>query len=90
QIYIQQENIHLLKLEAFFKVYSRELTPAAAAALLAHWRAWNNGKDMRESWKALLEVLPELTKHAENWCRQQAAQINIAAALVQFHRNWVK
>jgi uncharacterized repeat protein (TIGR03837 family) len=90
QIYPQQENAHLHKLEAFLKLYSAGLTPAASAALLAQWRAWNRGEDMRESWQALLDVLPELTQHAENWCQQQAAQINMAAALVQFHLNWLK
>jgi uncharacterized repeat protein (TIGR03837 family) len=90
QIYPQQENAHLHKLEAFLKLYSRDLTPAADAALLVLWRSWNNGETMPEGWQALLEVLPELTAHAENWCQRQAAQINISAALVQFHRNWVK
>jgi uncharacterized repeat protein (TIGR03837 family) len=90
QIYPQQENAHLQKLEAFLKLYSQGLSSAAKAALLAQWRAWNSGEDMRESWQALLDVLPELTEHAENWCRQQAAQINISAALVQFYKNWVQ
>ena len=90
QLYPQQENAHLQKLEAFLKLYGRGLTPAANAALLGQWRAWNNGEEMRDSWLALLDVLPELTEHAENWCLQQAAQINIAAALVQFHLNWLK
>lgn len=90
QIYPQQENAHLHKLEAFFRLYSEGLTPAANTALLAQWRAWNSGEDMQQSWPALLDVLPELTAHAENWCQQQAAQINIAEALVQFHLNWLK
>jgi uncharacterized repeat protein (TIGR03837 family) len=90
QLYPQQENDHLHKLEAFLKLYGQGLTPAANAALLAQWRAWNSGEAMQESWQALLGVLPELAAHAENWCQRQAAQINISAALVQFHRNWVK
>jgi uncharacterized repeat protein (TIGR03837 family) len=90
QIYAQQDDVHLHKLEAFLKLYSAGLTPAASAALLAQWRAWNRGEDMRQSWRALLAVLPELTAHAENWCRQQAAQINIAEALVHFYLNWLQ
>jgi len=90
QIYPQQENAHLHKLEAFLQLYSAGLTPAANAALLALWRAWNNGGDMARNWQAVLEVLPELTEHAEKWCQQQAAQTNISAALVQFYRNWVQ
>jgi uncharacterized repeat protein (TIGR03837 family) len=90
QIYPQQDDAHLHKLEAFLKLYSTGLKPAAITALLAQWHAWNKGEDMQESWPALLDVLPELTQHAEHWCQQQSAQINIAEALVQFYRNWVE
>jgi len=90
QIYPQQDAVHLNKLEAFLKLYCAGLTPAAKAALLAQWRAWNRGEDMRQSWQAVLAVLPELTAHAEDWCRQQAAQINIAAALVHFYLKWLQ
>ncbi len=89
-IYAQPENTHLHKLDAFLKLYTQGLTPAAKNALQTQWRAWNNGEDMQESWRALLEVLPELTTHAENWCQQQAKKTNIATALVQSHLNWLK
>lgn len=89
-IYAQQENAHLHKLDAFVKLYTQGLTPAAKNALQTQWRAWNSSEDMQESWQALLEVLPELTAHAENWCQQQAKQINIVAGLVLFHLNWLK
>ncbi|MDH5612025.1 MAG: elongation factor P maturation arginine rhamnosyltransferase EarP [Gammaproteobacteria bacterium] len=89
-IYPQQENAHLHKLEAFLKLYSAGLSAVASAALLAQWRAWNSAQDMQESWQAILEVLPELTEQAENWCQQLAGQINISAALVNFHLNWLK
>lgn len=90
QAYPQQEGAHLEKLEAFLSLYCQGLSAAAQAALQGQWRAWNRGGDMGEGWPALLEVLPELTGHAEDWCRRQAAQTNISAGLVQFHRNWIE
>jgi uncharacterized repeat protein (TIGR03837 family) len=89
-IYPQQDEAHLHKLEAFLELYSRGLSPAAHTALLAQWRGWNRGEDMGESWKGVVATWPELTQHAEKWCQQQAAQTNIATALVQFYLNWLK
>jgi uncharacterized repeat protein (TIGR03837 family) len=89
QIYAQAESAHLDKLEAFLGLYCQGLSPAASTALLAQWRAWNSGEAMQQSWNALLDVWPELTKHAENWCLQQAKQTDLATALAQFYRNWL-
>ena len=89
QIYPQQENTHLLKLQSFLTIYATGLSLSARDALQSHWLAWNKGENMCQSWQALLDVWPEMTEHAENWCQQQAAQTNLAAALVQFYLNWL-
>lgn len=88
-IYAQEEGAHWDKLEAFLAVYSDSLSPEARAALLALWRAWNAGEAMGGPWQALQAVWPELSVHAENWCRRQAAQKDLAAGLVQFYLNWL-
>jgi uncharacterized repeat protein (TIGR03837 family) len=88
-IYQQQENVHLDKLEAFLALYINGLSPAASAALTAMWQAWNHGEGVGESWLALQQVWPELTTHAEAWCLDKASQTDLAAALVQFYRNWL-
>ncbi|MFT6915640.1 MAG: putative repeat protein (TIGR03837 family) [Motiliproteus sp.] len=89
QIYPQQDDAHLDKLDAFVSRYTRGLSPPADAALRAQWHAWNTGADMQASWQAQLSAWPEITQHAENWCQQQSKQTNIAAALVQFYLNWL-
>jgi uncharacterized repeat protein (TIGR03837 family) len=88
-IYPQQENAHLEKLEAFLALYINGLSPAASTALTSLWRAWNLGEGVAENWLALQQVWPELTAHAEAWCLEQASQTDLAAALVQFYRNWL-
>lgn len=88
-IYPQQENTHLIKLDAFLQRYCVGLTPKAKSALLVQWQVWNTQGNMSESWQALLSVWLELEEHAENWCQQLSQQTNIAKTLVQFYKNWL-
>lgn len=83
-IYQQAEGAHWDKLEAFLALYCRDLPPATAAALSGAWRAWNRGEGMGEAWDALLAQWPEISRHAERWCLQQATRADLATGLVQF------
>ncbi len=89
QIYPQQENAHMDKLDAFLALYCAGLSPAASTALQAQWRAWNSGNDIAQSWLSLRAVWPELEAHAEAWCKKQSARTNISTSLVQFFRKWL-
>ncbi|MFV3405022.1 MULTISPECIES: elongation factor P maturation arginine rhamnosyltransferase EarP [Pseudomonas] len=86
-IYVQQENAHLEKLDAFLALYRRGLSDAAGQALTGLWQAWNTHKGMGEAWRALQAHWPELCLHARQWCAVQAAQPDLATKLVQFYRN---
>lgn len=88
-IYQQEEDVHLDKLEAFLTLYTAGLSPAAKAALVGLWRAWNTGAGMAQAWVATQEHWPELQKHAQAWCLEQALQADLASALVQFYLNWI-
>ncbi|MGF6094340.1 elongation factor P maturation arginine rhamnosyltransferase EarP [Pseudomonas sp. 18175] len=88
-IYRQDEDIHLDKLDAFLELYTAALSPAASAALVTLWQAWNTEGDMAQAWKMLLEHWPEVNQHAENWCLEQALQADLATALVQFYESWI-
>ena len=88
-IYRQDEDIHLDKLEAFLDLYTQGLSPQARDAINGLWQAWNAGGDMGQCWKTLLDVWPEVSLHAEQWCLEQALQADLAAALVQFYLNWI-
>ncbi|MBD8268248.1 elongation factor P maturation arginine rhamnosyltransferase EarP [Pseudomonas fluorescens] len=88
-IYRQDEDIHLDKLDAFLELYTAALSPAAKAALVAFWQAWNSEGDMARSWKMLQEHGAELNGHAQNWCLEQALQADLATALVQFYESWI-
>lgn len=88
-IYAQQEDAHWDKLEAFMALYCQGLSDPAQAALRAVWRAWNAGDDMVPAWAAWQRHAEELASHAREWARRQAVRADLAAALVQFYRNWL-
>jgi len=89
QIYPQADGAHWDKLEAFLGLYLEGLSPPAAVALRTFWRAWNAEEAMGAAWTAVLDTWPELQAHAERWCAHQAAQPDLATALVQFYTDWL-
>lgn len=86
-IYQQEDEAHLPKLEAFLTLYLAGLSAAAAEDVRQCWLAWNQGQDMSSGWRALETHWPQLMAHAQAWCAAQAAQPDLATALVQFCRN---
>jgi len=85
-IYPQEEQAHLIKLEAFLALYLRHMPADSAAALADFWRNWNKGKPLAASWQRLLSDFPQLQHQAEHWATEQARQMDLAAKLVQFCR----
>lgn len=88
-IYPQEEGAHWDKLEAFMALYCQGLSAEAGAALQAVWRAWNAGEPMAQGWNAWLQCHDELAAHAQEWAKCQTVCADLAAALVQFYRNWL-
>ncbi len=86
-IYQQEDDAHLPKLDAFLTLYLAGLSPAAAQAVNQFWQRWNVGGDLGECWTALAEHWSQIERNAERWCQQQAAQTDLATALVQFYVN---
>ncbi|KTT15007.1 elongation factor P maturation arginine rhamnosyltransferase EarP [Pseudomonas putida] len=86
-IYVQEENAHWEKLEAFLALYRRGLSDEAQAALLGLWRAWNMDQDMGQAWRAARAYWAQLQQHARCWAAQQAAGPDLAKALVHFCGN---
>ncbi|UQB33140.1 elongation factor P maturation arginine rhamnosyltransferase EarP [Pseudomonas tremae] len=86
-IYQQEDDAHLPKLDAFLALYLDGLSPPAGQALSRLWHGWSAGGDLADSWKELMAHWPEIERHAERWCLQQAAQTDLATALVQFYGN---
>jgi len=88
-IYVQEENAHWEKLEAFLQRYCQGLAAEAGAALSQLWRAWNMDQDMAQAWQAVQPHWRTLSEHAERWRAEHAVRPDLATALVQFYRNWL-
>jgi len=88
-IYVQEEQAHLDKLEAFLAQYLEE-APAPLGETVANlWRAWNTNQDMGQAWRQLSPHWDAWRAHARQWSAAQAARPDLAMALVQFYRNWL-
>lgn len=88
-IYVQEEAAHLVKLDAFLDRYCAALPDTVGKTLRTFWHAWNAGRLDAEQWQALAAALPALRAHAAAWEAQQAAQEDLASALVRFCRSLV-
>jgi uncharacterized repeat protein (TIGR03837 family) len=99
QIYPQEEQAHLLKLEAFLQQYLERC--AAAEPLIALWQAWNGALDVTDVSNAsnvssttvsadarALAQLPQFARQVQGHSTQWAAELlqagDLATRLVQF------
>ena len=100
-IYPQDEDTHIVKLDAFLEHYFKSINegadkritdsvnPDTKDDICALWHAWNTHGDIAEIWPSIERQWPALTSHAETWCLSQSLQKNLAKSLVQFSENWV-
>lgn len=90
-IYPQEDDAHLVKLDAFLALYRTGLDAAAAAALAGFWRAWNGGMEAdgaetetAAAWPAFARALPEIGRHARAWCAILDARPDLVDELWRF------
>ena len=83
-IYPQDENTHLRKLDAFLGRYLNNAADVGADGTAPLWQAWNG--DGRLDWPRFAENLPNLATHAKTWSAQLAARDDLAMQLVCFCR----
>lgn len=86
-IYRQEEEAHMVKLEAFLARQGAGLDSAARNAQEAFWRAWNGsegGMGVAEAWPALEAALPRLAAHGQAWAREMEALGDLASGLLKF------
>jgi uncharacterized repeat protein (TIGR03837 family) len=87
QPYIQSENTHLVKLEAFLDIYAQETTPALKACLKnAHyaWSATPQEASPTQCWQDFFAALPMLKQYAQTRSQALAEQADLASKLVIF------
>ncbi|HWU33605.1 MAG TPA: elongation factor P maturation arginine rhamnosyltransferase EarP [Methylovorus sp.] len=88
QPYIQSEESHLIKLEAFLQGYLSRLVGGAAETWASFHRQWAQLHLSEDSWQALVHALPAIQPHAIQQAQALATQDDLAAKLVIFVRNF--
>lgn len=86
QIYPQEENVHLAKLNTFLDRYCKDLPTESAQICRNFWQAWNSAAPLpiARIWPAFLDALPELSAHAATWRQSLSRQADLATRLVSF------
>ncbi|MGE5472578.1 MAG: elongation factor P maturation arginine rhamnosyltransferase EarP [Bacteroidota bacterium] len=84
QIYEQEEEAHLAKLEAFLERYTAGVDASVKEAVLAMFRAWNTGSGVAEAWPAFLACREQLAIATLQWAEKLATVPDLATALVNF------
>jgi len=87
QPYRQEEDTHLLKLQAFFECYNHGCEAAARTSLEQFHRAWVSGELQAAHWQQLLQQLPALQAHTKQRAEDLAKQPDLASKLVIFCEN---
>jgi uncharacterized repeat protein (TIGR03837 family) len=82
QPYLQTENTHMKKLDAFLEVFYAD-SNAKQAACEAH-RHWSAGHIPEVTWGHFLNALPALRHYARQQAQQLAKQADLASKLVIF------
>ncbi len=85
QIYPQEQEAHLKKLEAFLSHYCEGLDPSAAGAVRAMWQAWNGNGNAGSAWRNFIKFRAELNAHGKSWAGQLSGN-NLASNLLDFCR----
>lgn len=89
QIYRQDEDAHLPKLEAFMDILCESLDGESAAALRAFWRAWNGqcgAGGVAAAWPAFAAALAQIDAHVQGWASRLMAREDLVSGLVRFHK----
>jgi uncharacterized repeat protein (TIGR03837 family) len=84
QPYVQRENAHRLKLDAFLDRYAAGLARDAAEALRGFSHAWIGDGEPGTAWEAFASALPALATQASAWSARLGSMPDLAANLVRF------
>lgn len=83
-IYPQDDNVHMLKLNAFLEQHLASASPALQAAISGFWQQWNQGLNCHESWSACMRLLQDWQGHSQSWCLSLSAQEDLASNILRY------
>lgn len=81
-IYPQEEQVHLVKLDAFLDKFLVGKSPELTNKLRETWHNWNEYKDMDSNWPKLLTLLPHWQQACVEWRQQLMQHTDLACQLL--------
>ena len=90
QIYPQQEDAHLVKLDAFLDLFLAGLPEHTANPIRSVYLAWNKKGIRRltpDLWARWMEALPDIREHNTSWTKHLLNQQDLCSNLVNFSRS---
>ena len=86
QIYPQEENAHLVKLDAFLGRYLQGISLEAGNAVRRLWSTWNGAPFLGPAWSDFRANLRSIQAETEHWSSQLDRMSDLADNLVRFVR----
>jgi len=84
QIYRQDEDAHLVKLDAFLDLYCVGMDEKLETVVREMFLVWNTGGNIESAWANFIANYADIARHNSNWVNTQAALPDLASALVKF------
>lgn len=81
QAYVQDEDAHLVKLDAYLEKLLSGADTTLANALRSFWQGWNCDGELTDSWQLLMALMPLWQSTCQNWRTRLARQPDLAAQL---------
>ncbi|AQT59789.1 elongation factor P maturation arginine rhamnosyltransferase EarP [Cellvibrio sp. PSBB023] len=82
-IYVQDDDAHLVKLQAFLRHYTTPI-PTLTAAINQFWIDWNEAGHTDTSWNQLIKQLPEWREHCRHWSQSLSQAPDLAQQLYDY------
>ena len=83
-IYPQDEDAHLVKLNAFLEQFGSHLSDQLSSDLRLFWQQWNCHEEMNTSWERLINHLPDWRQASSDWCQNLAKIPDLANQLATY------
>ncbi|RYY75760.1 MAG: elongation factor P maturation arginine rhamnosyltransferase EarP [Gammaproteobacteria bacterium] len=83
-IYPQDEDFHMVKLDAFLHRYLNTLDTDTQDSIAELWHQWNRGEDCAEAWNSCLANLQNWQKHGQDWRHHLNSLGDLASNMVHF------
>ena len=82
QIYQQEENAHMVKLQAFLDIYTSDFPEELREKLTDFWLRWNKQDSLLEAWDPLILDFDGWIAHNRQWTSSKQAETDLVSRLL--------